>query len=530
MERLDSLVSGEWTTPTADPQVLVNPATEESLCECSTAGLDFAAALDFARREGGPALRALTFAERGGLLAALSKAIHGARDALLDVGMQNGGNTRSDAKFDIDGAWGTLAYYGELGAKLGPAKLLVDGDADKLGRGPRFVGEHVWVPRRGVAVHVNAFNFPAWGFGEKAACALLAGMPIVVKPATSTALLAHRIAKLVAPLLPKGALTFVSGPPGDLLTHLGPQDVIAFTGSSQTAAWIRALPSVTHRGVRTNVEADSLNGAILGPDAGPSTDTFGMFVRDVARDITQKTGQKCTAIRRIFVPEHLLADVREALAARLADTIVGDPRLDGVTMGPVATRSQHRDVLAGIAKLAADSRVVMGGAVSAFEPRRSTEHAGKGFFVPVTLLEATHTSRAVHELEVFGPVSTLIPYDGSAAQAAELAARGEGTLVCSAYTDDRAFAEALFMESAAWSGRLAFGSEKIADQTPGPGTVLPHSIHGGPGRAGGGEELGGLRGLALYSQRTAVQGARPMLDAMLASGARVGGSSGREAT
>jgi len=515
IERLQSYASGSWTEGSGPAQTLVDPATEEALAETSTGGIDFGAALAFARKEGGAALRALTFEQRGELLRAMSKAIHGARDGLLDVGMKNGGNTRGDAKFDVDGAMGTLAYYAEIGKALGPARALVDGDGDKLGRTPRFVGEHVLLPRAGVAVHVNAFNFPAWGFGEKAACALLAGMPIVVKPATSTALLAHRIAKLLEPLLPKGALTFVCGPPGDLLEHLGPSDCIAFTGSSDTGATIRRLEGVARRGARVNVEADSLNAAVLAPDAAPGSETFNLFVRDVARDVTQKTGQKCTAIRRILVPAALLGDVRDALVGRLAEVVVGNTAEDRVTMGPVATAAQHHEVRAGLERLRAETKAVTG---AKLEPVGSP--AGKGFFVAPTLLEASGEGSLVHELEVFGPVSTLIAYDGAAESAARLVARGAGTLVSSVYTDDRAFAEAILFAAAPWSGRLFFGSEKIADQTPGPGTVLPHSVHGGPGRAGGGEELGGVRGLAFYSQRTAIQGARPMLDAMLASAVR----------
>ncbi len=514
MEILDSYVGGEWKRGSGDGESLVDPTTAAVIGTTSTDGLDWQGAVDFARREGGPALRALTFAQRGELLRAMSRAIHGARDELIEAGIRNGGNTRGDAKFDVDGASGTLAHYADLAATLGDAKVLVDGDTIQLGRAPRFVGQHVFVPKVGAAVHVNAFNFPAWGLGEKAACALLAGMPVITKPAAITALVAWKIAKLVAPLLPRGAFSFVAGPPGGPLRPLGAQDVVAFTGSSRTAAALRALPGVVQGSLRLNVEADSLNAAVLGPDVSPGSDTWNLFLKDVVREMTQKAGQKCTAIRRAFVPRALAAEVEEELVARLREVKVGDPSHDGVTVGPLATAPQLRSGRAGIEKLATGARVVIGG-TGPFEKVGVT--GDKGYFLPPTLLvcDAPDGATAVHEHEVFGPVATLLAYDGSAAHAAALVAKGGGGLVCTVYSDDRAFvAEALFA-IAPFHGRVMLASEKIADQAPGPGTVLPQMLHGGPGRAGGGEELGGLRGLALYSQRVAVQGSRPILEALL---------------
>ncbi len=516
METLKSYIAGEHVAGTGKKQVLVNPTTEEPIAETSTEGIDFEKALAFARNEGGPKLRAMSFAERGEMIRAISRAIHAERDALLGAAIQNGGNTRSDAKFDIDGATGTLAYYADLGKELGDQRFLLDGDALQLGRTPRFAGQHVIVPRQGAAVHVNAFNFPAWGLAEKAACALLAGMPIVTKPATSTALVAARIMAILAGVaaVPRGAIQFVCGSPGDLLSHLGPQDVLAFTGSSDTGATLRATPSVLRNNVRVNIEADSLNSAILGPDVAIGSDTFSLFLRDVARDMTQKAGQKCTAIRRIFVPADKLDEVVEALAERLADVKTGDPANDAVTVGPLATAQQLRDVRAGIDKLAAESTLVRGGN-GPFE--KVGVPGDKGYFVPPTLFVQRDASaaKAVHEHEVFGPVATILPYSGSAEDVGREVAKGQGSLVSSAYTDDRAFSLAVLMALAAYNGRVMLGSEKLLDQTPGPGTVLPSMIHGGPGRAGSGEELGGLRGLMFYSQRVAVQGARPILDAIL---------------
>ena len=516
METLESYVAGAWITGTGKMSILVNPTTEEALAQTSTEGIDFASAVAYARAEGGPALRALTFAQRGELLRAMARLIHAHRDALIEVAIQNAGNTRSDAKFDIDGASGTLAHYADVAKELGEQRFLLDGDAVQLGRTARFVGQHVSLPRSGVAVHVNAFNFPAWGLAEKAACAILAGMPVISKPATSTALLAFRIVKLFtdARALPPGVFSLVTGSPGDLLTHLGGEDVLAFTGSSDTGTTLRLMPNIAGKSVRVNVEADSLNGAVLGPDAAPGSDTYAMFLRDVARDITQKAGQKCTAIRRIFAPASVIDQVRDDLVDRLRDAKVGDPALDGVNVGPLATAAQLRDIRAGIERLATESKIVIGGN-GAFEKVGVAE--GKGYFVQPTLLvnDAPDSARHVHEHEVFGPVATLLPYSGKADHVIAQVRKGAGGLVCSTYTDDRSFTAEMIFGIAPYHGRLMFGSEKIADQAPGPGTVLPQMIHGGPGRAGGGEELGGLRGLAFYSQRVAIQGARPILEAVL---------------
>ena len=496
MNTLKSYVQDKWVEGREPFATLVNPATEEPLARTSTAGIDMAAVIEHARAVGGPALRALTFAERGALLLAWSKALHAARDELLTLATQNGGNTRSDAKFDVDGAIATLAHYAELGVGLGSLRALRDGETVQLGRTARYAGVHLWVPRDGVAVHINAFNFPAWGTAEKAACTLLAGMPMISKPATSTALVAFRLAEIGAGLLPRGTFQFLCGSPGDLLDRVGPQDVVAFTGSSQTASRLRE--QLGRRGARLNVEADSLNAAVLGPDVAPGSATWDLFVADVARDMTQKAGQKCTAVRRIFV--HDVAPVQEALADRLSQIRVGNPADPEINMGPVSTADQQRDVRAGIEKLARESRKV-------FEGKRPD----KGYFIPPTLLLAGDAAQTFHHDEVFGPVATLAPFADSPA---ELVKRGGGGLVCSVYSDDRDFLRRAVLEIAPYHGRIYIGSEKVAGQTMGPGTVLPQLLHGGPGHAGGGEELGSLRGLQLYSQRVALQGDRALLDAI----------------
>ncbi len=514
VEKIESFLSGRWQSGSGPGTPLVDPATEVVIATADTTGLDFAAGLDFARREGGPALRGLSFAERAERLQAMSSALHGAREALIDSAVKNGGCTRSDAKFDVDGAIGTLAAYAELGRALGDRRFLLDGEGIQLGRSPRFWGQHVYVPRQGVAVFVNAFNFPAWGFAEKAACALLAGMPVLTKPATATAHTAWLLTRVLveADVLPAGAMSFVGGAPGDLLDHLGPQDVLAFTGSAATGRRLRARENLLAAGVPVNVEADSLNAAVLGPDAEPGSETFQMFVRDVARDMTQKTGQKCTAIRRVLVPEALADAVQEALVERLSEVAIGDPTLREVGMGPVATAQQLADVQRGVALLSEDADIVFG---APGRPARLTNVDGdKGFFHSIVLLRAKDAAACqhVHDHEVFGPVSTLLPYSGAPGEAVELVARGQGGLVSSVYSDDRGFLAETVLGLAPHHGRVYIGSEKVAEHATGPGLVLPSCVHGGPGRAGAGEELGGERGVKHFMQRTAVQGYRALVE------------------
>ena len=511
MITLKSYLCGEWREAAAGFATLVNPATEEPVARASTAGVDLQAALAYGRDVGGKTLRGMTFAERGALLKRMSQVLHEAREVLIDASLENAGATRGDAKFDIDGGIGTLAYYARLGEQLGARTFLVEGPGENLVRSPRFAGYHVKVPRTGVAVHINAFNFPAWGLCEKAAVALLAGVPVITKPATSTALVAVRVMEALVDKagLPPGALQFVAGSVGDMLSGLLPEDVLAFTGSADTGAKLRALPAVVARSVRLNVEADSLNSAVLGPDVAEGSETWHLFIRHLTTEMTQKAGQKCTATRRIFVPRAALEAVQSALAEKLAAVRLGNPRDEGTDMGPLATKQQQQDALRGIEALKADgARVVLGG----------TAGAGKGYFLVPTLLrhEEPHAAKAVHAVEVFGPVATLMPYH-DAAEAVALVGRGEGSLVASVYSDDKPFLEQLVLGAAPWSGRIVVGSEKVADTAITPGMVLPGSVHGGPGRAGGGEELGGERGLAFYMQRTAVQGDRGLLDRILSA-------------
>ena len=511
MQLLASYLAGKWSPGSGTKHSLVNPTTEEVLAEVHTGGHDLAAAFAHARGAGARELAGMTFAQRGAVLAALAKAIHGAREELIALAVANGGNTRGDAKFDIDGGAVTLSHYAQLGEKLGSAPLLGDGDPIQVGRTARMGGQHVWARRRGVAVHINAFNFPAWGLCEKLACALLAGMPVISKPATATALVAHRLAQLFEPLLPAGALQVLIGPAGALLDTLVPGDVVAFTGGSDTAKMLRnKLPEP----VRLNIEADSLNAAVLGPDVDLGSETGALFLQDVARDMTQKTGQKCTAIRRVLVPEARLSDVCDALKERIAAIAVGDPSREDVRMGPVATAQQHKDVKAGIARLAAATDSVYGGTG---EVSPVGVPAGKGFFIGPVLRSTRDPMNCapLNEHEVFGPVSTVGQYNGDAGFAAEFIARGEGCLVSGAYSNDRDWVATFVGAAAPWAGRLYLGSEKMASQSPGPGTVLPSLLHGGPGRAGGGEELGGERGLQFYMQRCALEGDASVLKTLI---------------
>ncbi|MCB9887197.1 MAG: 3,4-dehydroadipyl-CoA semialdehyde dehydrogenase [Planctomycetes bacterium] len=505
MIALSNYVGGSWNAGSGDAKSLHNPATEEILGEVRPGGVDFAAALHHAREKGGPALRAMTFGERAAMLKALSKKLHEHRDELIEISGSNGGNTRGDAKFDLDGATGTLAWYAQLGAGYGDRRHLADGEGAQLGRTARFWGQHILTTRPGVAVHINAFNFPAWGMGEKMACALLAGVPVVEKAGTPSALLAYRIAQLVVEsgIVPEGAFQFIGGSITGMLDLLGPMDTVAFTGSAVTAALIRGNKNLIARNVRINLEADSINSAILGPDAEEGGDTLEQFLGNVTVDMTQKAGQKCTAVRRIFVPEAMVGMVAEALVERLRSTKIGAPLEAETRMGPVASAAQLRDVRAGIDRLTEVAEVLTGG---------SAPMSGPGYFVAPTLLRAKDPAAPVlHELEVFGPCATIVPYSGKVEEVVDLCNRGGGGLVASAYSDDRKFLEPLVHGIAPWHGRVWVGSEKTHGQALGPGAVLPATIHGGPGRAGGGEELGGLRGLMPYMQRTAIQGDRAII-------------------
>jgi oxepin-CoA hydrolase/3-oxo-5,6-dehydrosuberyl-CoA semialdehyde dehydrogenase len=478
------------------------------------ASLDRGAMVAHARDVGGPNLRALTFAARAALLKTLAQHLGAATPAFYEASYATGA-TRRDHAFDIDGGIGAFFSYASKGRReLPDERWIVDGLVEKASRFGTFAGVHVLVPLHGVAVHINAYNFPCWGMLEKLAPALLAGVPAIVKPATATAAVAHAVfARLLdAGVLPPGAVQFVAGPAGDLLDHLGGQDVVAFTGSLETSLALRAHPAIVERATRFVAERDSLNAAILGPDATPGTPEFAYFVSEVVREMTVKAGQKCTAIRRAFVPRASYAAAVDALRAQLRDVVVGDPRRDDVAMGPLVSRAQRDAVRARIAELLAETTLLFG------DPQRvpalGADAEADGYLAPILLgCERPFEATRVHTLEAFGPVCTLMPYD-TLADAVELVRRGEGSLVASVYTYDDAVANELIFGIAPYHGRIVAIDRDCAGESTGHGAPLPTLVHGGPGRAGGGEELGGLRGLAHYLQRTALQGSPGRLAAL----------------
>ncbi|MFT5050982.1 MAG: 3,4-dehydroadipyl-CoA semialdehyde dehydrogenase [Chlamydiales bacterium] len=506
MQRLESYAAGTWHQGSGTARNLVNPTTGELIAECDSTGVDFGAVLQSAHEQGGPALRAMTFEARGKMLKDLAAAIHEHREELIELAIANGGNTRGDAKFDLDGATGTLAAYAHYGKSLGDRPFLSDGEGMQLGRTARFWGQHVFVPRHGVAVHINAFNFPAWGMMEKAACALLAGVPVIEKPGTPTALVAWKVARIAidSGLLPEGSFQFIAGSLGDLLDRLGPQDSVAFTGSATTGLTIKSTPNLLRQNVRVNIEADSVNAAVLAPDVDSSADAYGEFLSNVARDMTQKTGQKCTAVRRILVPADRVEEVVQDLVAEIGRTAVGDPTDKANRMGPLTNAGQFEEVQAGVRGMMEAASVACGGP--------DALAAGDCFIAPTLLVANDARHPGFHDKEVFGPVATVLPYTGSAADAVELVNLGGGGLVTSVYSNDADWSTEYILGVAPWHGRVWIGSDRSAGQALPPGMVLPGMIHGGPGRAGGGEELGAERGLAFYMQRVALQGFKGLVD------------------
>ena len=519
--KLASYVSGRWVEGTDEGSALIDPVLGTELARASTTGVDVAAALAFARDKGGSALRAMSFAERAGLIKAIADVLTAKRDSYVLLAQANSGNTKIDAAIDIDGGIGTLKYIARLGEGMGATKVLRDGKLERLSREETFQAMHLSVPIRGVGIHINAFNFPSWGLWEKAGMAILSGVPAFAKPATATALLSYQMVKDVidAGVLPPGVLSIVCGSARELTDNVTGQDAIAFTGSADTADMLKKHPRVIESAVRMNIEADSLNSCILGPDAKPGTPEFDLFIREVAREMTVKAGQKCTAIRRAFVTKAVIDDVTAALEAALAKAVVGNPRNETVTMGPVVSKSQQKSVLAAIAKLKAEAKTITGDQ----SLKLVDADADKGCFVAPTLLrcDSPTQGKAVHDIEAFGPVSTLMPYE-NAQQAFELAARGGGSLVASVFTGDKAFATDAVLGIGAYHGRVLVVDNSVAKGQTGHGIVMPMCNHGGPGRAGGGAELGGARGLAFYHQRLAVQGRVDWLQALAEGAADTG--------
>jgi oxepin-CoA hydrolase/3-oxo-5,6-dehydrosuberyl-CoA semialdehyde dehydrogenase len=510
---LRSYVQGSWVEPSAEGTPVHDAVTGEQIATVSSDGIDMAGALAYGRATGGPGLRELNFHQRAAILKAVAGHLREQRDDLYALSKRTGA-TLGDAKFDVDGGIGVLFSYASKGRRELPADtVLLDGAVEPLGRGGQFVGQHILTPLRGVAVQVNAFNFPVWGPLEKFAPAFLAGVPTLVKPATTTAFLTHRLVELIieSGLLPEGSLQLVCGSVGNLFDHLTDQDLVSFTGSASTAQRLRTHPTIVGRSVRFNAEADSLNCSILGPDARPDTPEFDLYVKQLVTEMTVKAGQKCTAIRRALVPDNLLDAVAEAAAARLGKVVVGNPGDESVRMGALASLDQREEVRRSLKSLLSVGTAVFG----------DPEHvdvvgadAERGAFISPVLIRAEDSSRAEpHEVEAFGPVSTLMGYRDPA-HAIELAARGQGSLAGSVVTADPAFAREVVLGVAPWHGRLLVLDRDDAPESTGHGSPLPMLVHGGPGRAGGGEELGGIRGVAHHMQRTAVQASPKVLGAI----------------
>jgi oxepin-CoA hydrolase/3-oxo-5,6-dehydrosuberyl-CoA semialdehyde dehydrogenase len=522
---LQSLIADRWIGQRAATP-LNSAVNGRTVAHTHAEAIDFGEAVQHARRVGVPALMALDFQQRAARLKALAAHLVEHKEALYALSAHTGA-TRADGWIDIEGGSGTLFAYAAVGAaELPSGNVLHEGPVLPLGKKGGFAGTHILVPRGGVAVHINAFNFPVWGLLEKFAPSFLAGMPCIAKPATATSWLTEAAVRLMheSGLLPPGSLQLVIGGTGDLLDRLDGQDVVTFTGSADTAAKLRANANLIARSVPFNAEADSLNCAILAPDVSPDDEEFDLFVKEVAREMTVKAGQKCTAIRRAIVPRRQLDAVADRLAARLAKVVVGDPAVEGVRMGALASRDQLADVAARVAQLSAVAERVCGGAGAAAPVGEGV--AEGAFFAPTLLLcRDPSNADAVHDIEAFGPVSTLMPYD-EVDEAVALAARGRGSLVSTLVTRDPRVAARVVPAAAAWHGRIHILDREAAVESTGHGSPLPLLKHGGPGRAGGGEELGGLRAVTHYLQRTAVQGSPTMLAAV--TGEYVRGATVRE--
>jgi len=523
IQQVNSFAAGEWVAPGLGARDIASAITGHVIARAGNDALDVQAMLDHARDVGGPALRGMTFHDRARMLKGLAACLGQHKQALYDLSFDTGA-TQSDHMVDVDGGIGTMFVFASKGRREMPdGHVYVDGEVEQLSRAGSFVGQHIATPLQGVAVHVNAFNFPVWGMLEKLAPTLLAGVPAIVKPATNTCYVTEMAVRLMleSGLLPPGALQLVAGGLGDMLDHLDGQDVVSFTGSADTALMLRSNPVLLRNATRFVAEQDSLNGSILGPDASPGTPEFDLFIKEVVREMTAKAGQKCTAIRRIIAPMAQVDAVITALTTRLADTSIGDPRLKTTRMGALVSVAQKRDVLAKAALIGQEAERVYG------DPDRFTiEGADKeaGAFVPPMLFHCPDpdSARAVHTIEAFGPVSTIMGYR-DLDHAIALANRGQGSLVASVITHSSDVARQVALGAGAFHGRLYFNNRDSMGEATGHGAPMPHMVHGGPGRAGGGEELGGVRGVMHYMQRTAIQGSPDILTAItgtLVAGAR----------
>lgn len=513
MAKLENFILGRWITGDGEGQPLFNAVTGEQIATASTKGIDFKDILQYARTTGNPALRNMSFHERGLMLKNLALHLRNHLDKFYQISYQTGA-TKADSWVDIEGGIGNLFSYASLRRKFPDEPYCLDGEHHVLGKANTFMGHHLLVPKEGVAVHINAFNFPVWGMLEKIAVNLLAGMPAVVKPATVTSFLTEVVVReiIASGILPQGALQLVCGSAGDMLQHVTDQDVVTFTGSASTGLMLKSTPSILSQNVPFTMEADSLNCIVLGKDVTPDMPEWDIFLKEVRKEITTKCGQKCTAIRRIFVPADKIEDVQIALGKYLSQTTIGNPLNDKVRMGSLAGESQRAEVKAQVQKLLASSQLIYGSLDSV---QVIDADAEKGAFMsPLLLLnENPFQSKEVHEVEAFGPVSTLMPYD-HVEDAIQLAKMGKGSLVSSIVTADKNIAKSYVLGAGMYHGRILVLNNDCAKESTGHGSPLPLLVHGGPGRAGGGEEMGGIRGVKHYMQRVAIQGSPDMITAI----------------
>ena len=512
--KLGNLALDRWIEGDGNGKTLTSAVSGDPVAAITSDGLDFGAMLEHARKVGGPNLRNMTFHERGDMLKALAQYLMEHKKTFYALSTETGA-TRADSWIDIDGGISTLFVFSSKARREMPNDhVYLDGPPEILSRNGTFIGQHIYTPKLGAAVHINAFNFPVWGMLEKLAPTLAAGVPAIVKPASSTAYLTELVVRHIidSGLLPPGSLQLICGGVGDLFDHLDCQDTIAFTGSKWTAEKLQQHPRVISESVAFTAETDSLNASILGPDAVPGTPEFDLYIKEVVREMTSKAGQKCTAIRRIIAPASTAGDLVSALSTALGEVSIGNPANKDIGMGALASQGQRDEVRERVGDLSAEADVVFGGNDD-FEVVDADARKG-AFFMPTLLhCQKPFASAAVHSVEAFGPVSTVLPYD-SIDEAIELARMGDGSLAGSIVTNDNGVARELILGTAAYHGRMLVINRHCAAESTGHGSPLPHLVHGGPGRAGGGEEMGGVRGIKHYMQRTAIQGSPETLTAI----------------
>jgi len=514
MNKLQNYALGQWAAGSESGQELYNAITGEAIATVSSKGLDFAAMCNYARTVGGPKLRNMTFQQRGLMLKALALHLQSKKEDFYKISWATGA-TRIDSWVDIEGGIGNLFTYASLRRQFPNETFCYDGDVARLSKNNTFIGHHICVPKEGVAIHINAFNFPVWGMLEKVAVNWLAGVPAIVKPAALTSFLTEAVVKeiIASKILPEGALQLICGSANGILEHVESQDIVTFTGSASTGKMLKAHPRLLQEAVHFNMEADSLNCCVLGTDVTPTMPEFDIFIKEVAREITTKAGQKCTAVRRIIVPENMVEDVQIALGKRLAQNVIGDPNTEGVRMGSLAGQSQLIEVKEKVELLSKTQKIIIGNFEN-FEVKGADKN--KGAFMPPIIFynDKPFTNIDCHNVEAFGPVSTIMPYK-TIEDAIQLAKMGKGSLVSSIITADNTIARKYTIGAACMHGRILVLNAECAKESTGHGSPMPMLVHGGPGRAGGGEEMGGKRGVFHYLQRTAIQGSPTMITAIL---------------